>query len=112
MSTQTPPERCPVCGDADQLNYQNDRVHYRTFGCGAEYHVGAAPGKNWYRGCGWAMTAALRCGATLHPTPLEQARAALVDAAVDFGTPSAHRVQDRYDALFAAVAAYRAWVKP
>lgn len=28
------------------------------------------------------MTAALRCRATLHPTPLEQARAALVDAAI------------------------------
>lgn len=51
-----------------------------------------------------AATAERDC--PIPPTTPAAARDALVAAAVDFGTPSAHRVQERYDALFAAVASY------
>ena len=86
-NVQTPPETCPVCG-ADVLTQgldQEGAVYVRDYACRATwatYRTAANPNHPWHSPCSHAMTAALRCGATLEPTPLETARAALVDAAV------------------------------
>lgn len=78
--TQTPPERCPICQMDEEARHQDgDKLEGVTYGCGL----------SWWRGrfdreCSNAFDAALRCGATLEPTPLEQARAALVDAAKEW----------------------------
>lgn len=86
--TTTPPERCPVCGASEDWRDTDDgRVNRVTYMCGAkwaQYNASRVPlsPPEWVSDCCHAMTAALRCGATLEPTPLEQARAALVDAAV------------------------------
>ena len=79
MSANTPPERCPVCGADAYHQRPVSGVMHEVFVCQSEYAL--APINAWVYGCPHAMTAALRTGATLHPTALEQARAALVDAA-------------------------------
>ena len=76
---QTPPEKCPVCGAGPKRSFPSDE--HRSYKCGAVWLADERP-RYWYIDCPHAMTAALRCHATLEPTPLETARAALVDAAV------------------------------
>lgn len=72
---QTPPEKCPVCGAGPNgKGFENSQRI--IFDCWAVFDNG------WIKPCPHAFTAALRCGATLHPTPLELARQALADAAV------------------------------
>jgi hypothetical protein len=56
------------------------KLYTREFICGAT--VGGDC--YWFHPCPHAMTAALRCGATLHPSAAEQATAALVDAAIHY----------------------------
>ena len=127
---QTPPEKCPVCGAKNlgwrKVSAQDWRVF--RYQCGANY---APPGTidvgaDWYKPCPHAMTAAVRCGATLEPTPLELARTALVDAAVKWlnavyevansdsaGTEQAHfDRRNAADSLLHYVAAYRALLEP
>lgn len=84
-TTNTPPERCPVCDmiydwkDTDDKG-QLERV---TYNCGARWQVYTNGAQGWTDECPHAMTAALRCGATLHPTALETARDELVGSAIN-----------------------------
>lgn len=78
-----PPERCPVCEAvaAEELGiYDNDsdKIVLVHFVCGATWDID----RDWPRPCPHAMTAALRCRATLTPTAAEQAREALVAASL------------------------------
>lgn len=119
--TQTPPERCPVCGAGiapdKWTRYYGHTLH--EYICRAEW----LDTGEWIGACRHAMTAALRCHATLEPTPLEAARQALVDAVMaeyqavkagggyviekaDEGT--ARAIQDRVK----AVAQYAALLEP
>ena len=83
--TQTPPERCPVCGwEEEGRNTDEGRVTNVFYMCGAMWVSYSHGATEWLQPCVHAMTAALRVGATLQPTPLEQARQALVDAALRF----------------------------
>lgn len=80
--TVTPPECCPVCGSTeDGRTFSGDRTDLAIeFGCGIIWHLSPAP--RWSGDCYHATLAALRCGATLHPTAKETATAALVEACV------------------------------
>lgn len=85
-ATQTPPEKCPICGMAeDWRDTDEGRVTRVTYMCGAkwaQYNAHRVPlsPPEWVSDCSHAMTAALRVGATLEPTPLELARDALLAA--------------------------------
>lgn len=81
-----PPDTCPICGaEEDRRDTRDDgqaeRVWYICGACWAVWRS-AAPKAEWISDCGYAMHAALRCHATLHPTALETARAAVVEAEV------------------------------
>ncbi len=86
---QAPPECCPICGmaedwrDFDALGNAN-RVAYMCGAKWAQYNAHREPlsPPEWVSDCNHAMDAALRCGATLHPTAREVATAALVAAAL------------------------------
>ena len=66
-----PPERCPICGETAHQVFSDRKGPWgRRFACGADW---LETGK-WYAPCKYAMDAALRCGATLEPTPREVAR--------------------------------------
>ena len=73
----TPPDTCPVCLKVVERTW-TDPAEAR-YQCGAVWIEG-----DWHKPCPHAMTAALRVGATLHPTAREQARDALVAAAVEY----------------------------
>ena len=115
-NVQTPPETCPVCG-ADVLTQgldQEGAVYVRDYACRATwatYRTAANPNHPWHSPCSHAMTAALRCGATLEPTPLETARAALVELATLVLTSDLITSQDIHDMRVLAHA-YRALLEP
>lgn len=114
--TTTPPERCPVCGWVEDYRKTDEsRVTDVYYNCGAHW-VRYTHGKSdWVDHCPHAMTAALRCGATLEPTPLETARQALVDAAVVWATSVITDETTEPDPdmqLYKAATAYRALLEP
>lgn len=83
MSTPTPPERCPVCDGVALTDYKytNGLPMQRGYICGATWKPTVGENNtNWFRLCKFVMTAALRTGATLTPSPREVARDALVES--------------------------------
>lgn len=124
-TTPTPPECCPICGD----RIKETGEAFVTYVCGATwatYRTMANRDHPWHYPCRHAFTAALRCHATLEPTPREQARDALVEAAVKWrnavyevansdsaGLEDAHFERARAaDNLLNMVKAYRALLEP
>lgn len=86
MSAMTPPDKCPICGLAmiDDMPNASDGPR-RYFFCGLVWKTPVNQyGDHYYGACASATLAALRCGATLHPTAREQAREALVAAAAEY----------------------------
>jgi len=81
------PDKCPICGmEEDYRDTDNSRPVRVHFQCGIRYVLGTGAypaGSWWWDGeCVHAQEAALRCGATLHPTVVETARDALVTALI------------------------------
>ena len=119
------PEQCPVCGAAGHKSKAQPISH---FDCGAYWYWSkhdplCAEIGPWWKPCPHAMTAAVRCGATLEPTPLELARQALVDASVNrrkamdaYVEAASDANVDNYDravdAWNTAVTAYSALLEP
>lgn len=121
IETPPPPERCPVCDWAeDHRNTKNGQVIAVYYNCGARWARYTDDSVNWVAPCDHAMTAALRTGATLTPSPLELARDKLVEAAVaeqaayeiwgHGGTSAEYYEAEKKRKV--AVAAYRTLVKP
>lgn len=106
---QTPPERCPICQSAILDRVARVVTTATSYDCGLVLREYNDPSKlsEWLGHCRHATAAALRTGATLAPTPLEQARTALVDAAVE-----AVEKERMNHGLYDAVAAYRALLEP
>lgn len=93
MSAQTPPDTCPVCGTVkfDISSDERSSDGRRYFQCGLTWKVELNQyGDHYYGACASATLAALRCGATLHPTAREQVRDALVAAAKEWAEASAY----------------------
>lgn len=128
MAHIDPPDACPICGaEEDRRDTRDDgqaeRVWYLCGACWAVWRS-AAPKAEWISDCGYAMEAAVRCGATLHPTAREQATAALVAADMEqfaayadllAGAPTADKAARRRKAdaeQRAAARAYLATVTP
>lgn len=78
----TPPETCPICGAGrKEEDFQfNNGTWSREYACGGEWRSQSRtdPQPHFNKPCPYAMTAALRTGATLTPGPLEVARDELV----------------------------------
>lgn len=79
IATVTPPECCPVCGAkrVSELLHTPRLLGY-GYSCGIDWLI---DGAKWDGNCEHSTAAALRTGATLHPTALETARAAVIEAA-------------------------------
>lgn len=89
----TPPTTCPICESGINEQSVTPTSHAVSYVCGlvCREYTDATIQTEWRGTCINATQAALRCGATLRPTPLEKARQDAIVMSV-----AHHRLLKRY----------------